>query len=139
MKNTETQMFGHRCVRREHHREWDDYNPLARPSQRAEASARNAVQQARVGEMSLATALAIAAKETPTISINPNIMEGRPCIAGTRIPVRAVLRVIEQYGSVDEAVRCYPHLTAEQVKDALYFSEMILEPPSGIDETAIAS
>jgi uncharacterized protein (DUF433 family) len=74
----------------------------------------------------------------PSVSMDPEIMEGRPCIDGTRIPVRSVLRVIEHYGSVEEAVKRYPHLSTEQVKDALYFSQVVLEPPSGIDETSVA-
>ena len=66
-------------------------------------------------------------------------MEGQPCISGTRIPVRAVLRAIEYYESLDGAIRCYPHLTKSQVKDALYFSQVLLEPQSGIDEASTAA
>jgi uncharacterized protein (DUF433 family) len=83
--------------------------------------------------------LEIATKKCPSVSLDVDIMDGQPCIAGTRIPVRAVLRVIEQYGSLDEAVRCYPHLTKDQVKDALYFSQLVLELPSGIEPTTPAS
>lgn len=84
-------------------------------------------------------AFKVAMKKSPSVSVNADIMDGQPCIAGTRIPVRAVLRVIEHYGSLDEAIRCYPHLTKDQVKDALYFSQALLELPNGIDETPIAS
>jgi uncharacterized protein (DUF433 family) len=74
-----------------------------------------------------------------SISIDPYIMEGQPCIAGTRIPVRSVLRAIEHYGSIKEAIKCYPGLTSQQVQDALFFSQVILELPSGIDKPALAS
>jgi uncharacterized protein (DUF433 family) len=80
-----------------------------------------------------------AIKRCPSISIHPDIMEGQPCISGTRIPVRSVLRAIEQYGAVKDVTTCYPQLTSEQVEDALYFSQVVLELPSGLDETAIAS
>lgn len=80
-----------------------------------------------------------AAKESPSVSINPAIMDGQPCIAGTRIPVHSVLRAIEHYGSLEAAVKCYPHLTVPQVKDALYFAQTVLEPVDGIDETETAS
>jgi uncharacterized protein (DUF433 family) len=73
----------------------------------------------------------------PSISMDVEIMQGQPCIFGTRIPVRSVLRALEQYGSVVEVKNCYPHLTTEQVEDALYFSQIVLELPSGIDETSI--
>jgi uncharacterized protein (DUF433 family) len=74
----------------------------------------------------------------PSVSINSAVMDGQPCINGTRIPVRAVLRAVELYGSVDEALRCYPQMSAQQVKDALYFSQILLESPSGLDETTVA-
>lgn len=80
-----------------------------------------------------------AMQKCPSISLDSTIMEGQPCIAGTRIPVRSVLRVIEHYGSIGEAIKCYPHLTTEQVKDALYFSQILLELPGGIDEPTITS
>jgi uncharacterized protein (DUF433 family) len=73
------------------------------------------------------------------VSVDPDVMEGQPCIRNTRIPVRSVIRAVEQYGSIDGAVKCYPHLTQEQIKDALYFAQIVLEPPNGIDETTIAA
>lgn len=79
-----------------------------------------------------------AVRRCPSISMELDIMDGQPCITGTRIPVRSVLRAIEQYGSIRKAAKCYPHLTANQVEDALYFSQIVLELPGGIDETAIA-
>jgi uncharacterized protein (DUF433 family) len=80
-----------------------------------------------------------ASRQCPTISMDDGIMEGQPCLAGTRIPVRSVLRSLELYGSIDGVIKCYPHLNSEQVKDALYFSQLILEQPSGIDELAITA
>jgi uncharacterized protein (DUF433 family) len=80
-----------------------------------------------------------AIKRCPSISIDADIMEGQPCIAGTRIPVRAVLRVIEQYGAVEDVKVCYPQLTIGQVEDALYFSQVILELSSGVNETAVVT
>jgi uncharacterized protein (DUF433 family) len=79
-----------------------------------------------------------AMKKCPFISVKETVMEGQPCIDGTRIPVRAVLRAVEHYGSIEGAISCYPHLNAQHVKDALYFSQVVLELPSGIDETAPA-
>src|ERR1700733_5158993 len=59
-----------------------------------------------------------AAARCPNISINVDIMQGQPCIFGTRIPVRSVLRALEHYGSKEDVKRCYPHLTNEQIEDA---------------------
>jgi uncharacterized protein (DUF433 family) len=80
-----------------------------------------------------------ASRRCPSIILNREIMEGQPCIVGTRIPVKAVLRAIEQYGSLDGVRKCYPHLTNDQVEDALYFSQLVLELPSGIDQSSVAS
>lgn len=80
-----------------------------------------------------------AMKRCPSISVDPEVMEGQPCIVGTRIPVRSVLRAVEQYGSLEEAVRCYPHLTVDLIKDALYFSQVVLEPSSGLDESTVTA
>ncbi|SRR5258708_37676336 len=81
-----------------------------------------------------------AVKRCPSsISIDSNVMDGQPCIAGTRIPVRSVLRAIEHYGSIAGAIECYPTLTAQQVQDALFFSQVILELPSGFDETSVVA
>src|SRR5260370_21536788 len=72
----------------------------------------------------------------PGISIDKDIMQVQPCVFGTRVPVRSVLRVLEHHVSVDTVKESYPHLTAQHVEDVLYFSQVILELPSGIDETA---
>ena len=79
-----------------------------------------------------------AMRRCPTVSIDRDIMDGQPCITGTRVPVKAVLRALEQYGSIEGVRRCYPHLTTSQVEDALYFSQIILELPSGLEETSSA-
>jgi uncharacterized protein (DUF433 family) len=79
-----------------------------------------------------------AIRRCPSISIDNDIMEGQPCIGGTRIPVRAVLRALEQCGSVQGVKNAYSDLTVDQVEDALYFSQIVLELPNGLDEAAIA-
>jgi len=76
-----------------------------------------------------------ATKRCTSVCMDIKLMEGQPCIEGTRIPVRSVLRAMELYGSIEGALRCYPNLSTEQVKDALYFSQVLLELPSGFNET----
>ena len=75
-----------------------------------------------------------AVARCPTICIERDVMNGEPCVEGTRIPVRRVLRAVEQYGSIENAIKCYPDLNAQQLKDALYFAQIVLEPLRGIDE-----
>ena len=75
----------------------------------------------------------------PSISVDADIMQGQPCVFGTRIPVRSILRALEHHSSADAIKESYPHLTTQQIEDVLYFSQVILELPSGIDETAVVA
>ena len=62
------------------------------------------------------------------ISVDPEIMGGAPCIKGTRVPVHAVIAVVAARCSIEEAVKAYPHISVEDVKDALVFSaEAVVE------------
>jgi uncharacterized protein (DUF433 family) len=56
------------------------------------------------------------------ISIDPDVMVGKPCIKGTRIPVDLILRKLGAGETVDELLLAYPHLTADDVKAALAFA-----------------
>jgi len=58
---------------------------------------------------------------------DPNRQDGAPCIKGTRVTVKLVLWAIEQTGSIEGALKSYPHLTEQQVKDALYYAQELLD------------
>jgi uncharacterized protein (DUF433 family) len=79
-----------------------------------------------------------AARDYPSITINPEVMAGAPCIGGTRIPVYMVLDAIEYYGEVGAALRSYPNLTIQQVKDAIGFAKLVVECPIDDGSTATA-
>lgn len=76
----------------------------------------------------------IAAREYPAIKVDPDIMGGAPCVAGTRIPVYMILDAVEYYGSPEGVLKSYPNLTPEQVKDAIGFAKIVVECPLGDDE-----
>lgn len=66
----------------------------------------------------------VAEKRTkhPYVSIDPKISGGQPVIRGTRIKVIDVAIRYELMGlSADEIVDEYPHLTLEQIHDALSY------------------
>ena len=84
----------------------------------------------------LTEVLGHASTVCPSITISPARLDGLPCITGTRIPVHLVLWAIEHRGSVDGAIEAYPDLTAQQVKDALYFAEIVMGSKCVLDETA---
>lgn len=56
------------------------------------------------------------------IEINPEVMLGKPVIAGTRIPVEQILRKLAASMSVEEILRDYPRLTREDVQAALAYA-----------------
>jgi len=50
------------------------------------------------------------------IAVNPNIHFGKPCVAGTRIPVQSVLELVGEGLSFEEIIRdYYPELEAEDI------------------------
>jgi len=56
------------------------------------------------------------------IEINPKVMLGKPVIAGTRIPVEAVLRKLAAGMGVEAVLRDYPRLTREDIRAALAYA-----------------
>ena len=50
------------------------------------------------------------------------IMDGVPCIAGTRIPVVSIVGLIAQGLTADDVVQEYPQLALEDVRAALEFA-----------------
>jgi len=60
------------------------------------------------------------------ISIDPEVMVGKPVIRGTRIPVELIVRMLGQGISQEEILREYPRLEPEDVRAALiYAAEML--------------
>ena len=56
------------------------------------------------------------------ISINPDVMVGKPCIKGTRIPVDLVLRKLGVGETMDDLLAAYPQLAADDIRAALAFA-----------------
>ncbi len=61
------------------------------------------------------------------ITIDPRICNGKPVLAGTRIPVTVVLDQLAETGSVQEVLRRYPELSAEQVRAALRYCRAVID------------
>jgi len=56
------------------------------------------------------------------ISIDPNIMLGKPVIRGTRIPVELLVRKIGEGESPEELLDAYPNITKEDIRAALLYA-----------------
>jgi uncharacterized protein (DUF433 family) len=62
------------------------------------------------------------------ITVKPEQMGGVPCVRGLRIPVATVVGMVADGMSVDEILRAYPDLEAEDVSEALrYAAEAVRE------------
>ncbi len=61
------------------------------------------------------------------ITINPNIMNGQPCIRGMRLTVRRVLQAIALYPDRKELKTAYPELDDADISQALEFAASNLD------------
>jgi uncharacterized protein (DUF433 family) len=57
------------------------------------------------------------------IEINPDILMGKPVIAGTRIPVYLILNLLASGYDEDRIIEAYPSLTPEDIRAALSYAE----------------
>ncbi len=58
---------------------------------------------------------------------NPEILGGKPCIAGTRISVEIILEWIASGANIDAIVYKYPHLEKDAVKQAIIYASKFAE------------
>lgn len=64
------------------------------------------------------------------ITSDPTVMFGKPCIAGTRVPVSHVLDKLASGISIDQVLLDYPRITREDVLAALAFAAAASAVPS---------
>ncbi len=56
------------------------------------------------------------------IEINPEVMQGKPVIRNTRIPVELLLRKLSEGATVDELLDAYPRLSEDDVRACLAYA-----------------
>ena len=61
------------------------------------------------------------------IQVSPEVMVGKPVIAGTRIPVEIIIKKLADNIDAEEILRDYPKLTREDIKAALFYASDLLE------------
>ena len=66
----------------------------------------------------------------PHIIVDPEIMLGKPVIAGTRITVELILIRLGEGRTVTEIVAEYPHLSAAHVTAAIDYARDIVARPA---------
>jgi len=95
-------------------RGWDRQNPIDTPP------AKNLT----------VTLLSVVQRELPhfsQIEMTRGVLGGTPRVIGTRIPVSMILDAVRFYGDLAGAIKSYPDLTMDQVKEAVGFSAAVLE------------
>lgn len=60
------------------------------------------------------------------ITIDPNQMDGVPCIRGLRIPVATVLSKLAAGMAREEILQAYPDLQPDDITEALHFAAQAL-------------
>ncbi len=61
------------------------------------------------------------------ITVNPNVLGGKPCIRGTRISVQRVLEILADNPSWDDLREDYPALSPADIEQALAFAAETLD------------
>ena len=61
--------------------------------------------------------------EKQRIEVNPDILMGKPVIAGTRIPVYLILNLLASGYTQERILDAYPGLVLEDIRAALQYAE----------------
>jgi uncharacterized protein (DUF433 family) len=64
-----------------------------------------------------------------TITSDPEIMMGKPVIAGTRITVELILEKLAASETTTQILSAHPHLPPDAIRVALAFAERRVLPP----------
>ena len=60
------------------------------------------------------------------IDVHPDICNGRPVIAGTRIPVQTIMEFLGAGDSIDEVLEAYPALKREDIYACIQFAAKLM-------------
>ncbi|TYQ25705.1 DUF433 domain-containing protein [Pseudanabaena sp. UWO311] len=61
------------------------------------------------------------------ITLNPNILVGKPVIKGTRLAVEFIIDLLAQGWSTDEILRNYSGITVVDIQACLYYASASLK------------
>jgi uncharacterized protein (DUF433 family) len=59
---------------------------------------------------------------TGRIEINPSVMQGKPVVRNTRIPVELLLRKLAEGATVEELLDAYPRITEGDIQACLAYA-----------------
>ena len=61
------------------------------------------------------------------ITVDPNIMDGKPCIRGMRIQVSLILNLVANGMSFEEIIGDYPYIERKDISQCLQYAAWLAE------------
>ena len=61
------------------------------------------------------------------ITLNPNILGGKPIIKGTRISVEFILELLSSGMNIDKILKEYKHLKREDILESLDYASKVIK------------
>ncbi len=61
------------------------------------------------------------------ITVDPEVLAGKPIVRGTRIPAYLILELLEAGKSIQDILSDYPELSEQDVKAAIHYAESLLK------------
>jgi len=56
------------------------------------------------------------------ITVNPDILQGQPCIRGLRIPVRLILKLLASGKTSEQIIADYPEVEGEDISQCMAYA-----------------
>lgn len=66
-------------------------------------------------------------KTLERITIDPNVMGGKPCIRGLRVTVGTIVGLVASGHTFDEILKAYPYLEKTDIEQALAYAAWRVE------------
>ena len=66
-------------------------------------------------------------KRLTRITVNPEVMGGKPCIRGMRVTVGMILGLMASGRSNDEILQAYPYLEPDDLRESLAYAAWRVE------------
>jgi len=61
------------------------------------------------------------------ITVDPNIMNGKPCIRGMRVQVSLILNLAANGMTTEEITEAYPYIESEDISQCLRYASWLAE------------